>query len=85
MALKFSESEFQHKKNIAISVDFSFADEVALNSAFEMGGKEANYTLIHVVETVGAIMYGDNIKDYETTLDKKLLSEYQEWKRHHAG
>jgi manganese transport protein len=33
----------------------------------------ANYTLIHVVETVGAIMYGENIEDHETTIDKKLL------------
>jgi hypothetical protein len=31
---------------------------VALNSAIELGGKAANYTLIHVVETVGAMIYG---------------------------
>jgi manganese transport protein len=31
----------------------------------ELGGIEAKYTLIHVVETVGAIMYGENTDDHE--------------------
>ena len=78
LVLKFSQSGTYSKKNIAISVDFSDADEIAINSAFELGGIDANYTLIHVVETIGAIMYGENIKDHETTVDKKLLQEYQE-------
>ena len=78
LVLKFSQSGTYSKKNIAISVDFSDADEIAINSAFELGGIDANYTLIHVVETIGAIMYGENIKDHETTIDKKLLLEYQE-------
>lgn len=76
--LKFSQAETYAKKRIAISVDFSNADEIALNSAFELGGKEANYTLIHIVETVGAMIYGGNIDDHETTIDEKLLFQYQE-------
>ncbi len=76
--LKFSEKLAYNKKNIAISIDFSKADQIAINSAFELGGKEANYTLIHVVETVGAIMYGENTNDHETSIDQKLLLEYQE-------
>lgn len=76
--LKFSQAETYSKKRIAISVDFSNADEIALNSAFELGGKEANYTLIHIVETVGAMIYGGNIDDHETTIDEKLLFQYQE-------
>ncbi|MBA0882113.1 Nramp family divalent metal transporter [Flavobacterium undicola] len=78
LKLHFSEVENYAKKNIAVSVDFSSADEIALNSAFELGGKEANYTLIHVVETVGAMVYGENIDDHETIVDEKLLKEYQE-------
>jgi manganese transport protein len=78
MVLKFSPSATYNKKNIAISVDFSSADEVALNHAFELGGLDAQYTLIHVVETVGAMMYGKNIDDHETSIDEKLLQEYQE-------
>lgn len=78
LALKFSPSETYSKKNIAVSVDFSSADEIALNSAFELGGIDAKYTLIHVVETVGAIVYGENIEDHETLVDEKLLNEYKE-------
>ncbi|TEB41129.1 universal stress protein, partial [Flavobacterium circumlabens] len=66
------------KKNIAISVDFSKADEAALNNAFELGGIDAQYTLIHIVETVGALMYGGHVDDHETTIDEKLLLEYKE-------
>ncbi len=76
--LNFYKVATYNKKNIAISVDFSDADQIAINSAFELGGKEAHYTLIHVVETIGAIFYGENIKDHETTIDEKLLLEYKE-------
>jgi len=77
LKLHFSKGESYIKKNIAVSVDFSFADEVALNSAFELGGNDANYTLIHVVETVGALVYGENTDDHETLADEKLLKKYQ--------
>jgi manganese transport protein len=43
-----------------------------------LGGIDANYTLIHVVESVGAIVYGGNIDDHETLIDEKLLGEYKE-------
>ena len=66
------------KKNIAIAVDFSQADQLAINHAFELGGREANYTLIHVVETIGAMMFGEHIDDHETIIDEKLLKQYQE-------
>ena len=75
--LRFSTQASYNKKNIVISVDFSEADEVAINHAFELGGTEAKYTLIHVVETVGAIIYGENIEDHETQIDEKLLEEYR--------
>jgi manganese transport protein len=32
--------------------------------------------LIHVVETVGAMIYGENIDD-QTSVDEKLLEEYK--------
>ena len=75
--LQYSETGSYNKKNIAISVDFSSADAVAINSAFELGGMGAKYTLIHVVETVGAMIYGKNIEDHETLIDEKLLKEYK--------
>jgi len=78
LKLNFSKTGSYNKKNIAIAVDFTNSDENAINSAFELGGLEAKYTLIHIVETVGAMMYGGNIEDHETTIDKKLLLKYQE-------
>ncbi|MBE0392082.1 Nramp family divalent metal transporter [Flavobacterium sp. PL002] len=78
LKLRFSKSKDYDKKNIAVTVDFSAADEAALNSAFELGGKQAKYTLIHIVETVGALMYGEHIDDHETLVDEKLLEEYKE-------
>ncbi|WP_223253791.1 universal stress protein [Flavobacterium sp. LM5] len=73
LQLQFNATQAQHPEKIAIAVDFSFADETALNYAFNLGGKEAEYTLIHVVETVGAMMYGKQTDDHETTIDEKLL------------
>jgi manganese transport protein len=78
LKLQFSKTGGYSKKRIAISVDFSSADEVALNNAFELGGIGAKYTLIHVVETVGAMIYGNNIEDHETLIDEKLLAEYKD-------
>ncbi|HLA55823.1 MAG TPA: Nramp family divalent metal transporter [Flavobacterium sp.] len=78
LKLKVGSSGVYAKRNIAVAVDFSKADENALNNAFAFGGEEATYTLIHVVETVGAILYGDSIEDHETSIDEKLLSEYKE-------
>ncbi|MFZ1750256.1 MAG: Nramp family divalent metal transporter [Saprospiraceae bacterium] len=78
LELNYSMAPTYSKKNIAILVDFSEADQIALHSAFELGGKDADYTLIHIVETIGAIFYGDHVDDHETTVDGKLLGEYKQ-------
>jgi manganese transport protein len=78
LKLQFTKLGSYDKKDIAVSVDFSSADEAGLNHAFELGGMDAKYTLIHVVETVGAMVYGENIEDHETLIDKRLLNEYKE-------
>lgn len=64
-------------KNIAIAVDFSKADQKSIASALQLGGKDAHYTLIHIVETPGAMMYGKEVDDYETESDEKFLESYQ--------
>lgn len=64
-------------KNIAIAVDFSASDRKTIASALQMGGQTANYTFIHVVETPGALVYGNKIKDYETSSDKAFLNNYK--------
>lgn len=63
---------------IAIAVDFSKADLKGISNALQLGGKTAQYTLIHVVETPGAILYGSSIDDYETGSDKNSLEIYKE-------
>lgn len=81
LALEVPRREVRGRRNIAVTVDFSKADEAALNSAFSLGGQQAHYTLIHVVETVGAMVYGAGTDDHETTIDEKLLLEYEEMLR----
>ncbi|NMH28297.1 Nramp family divalent metal transporter [Flavobacterium silvaticum] len=76
LKLEFNQSAGLKAQKIAVTVDFSSADEGALNHAFSIGGNQAHYTLIHVVETVGAMMYGEQTVDHETSVDEKLLAEY---------
>jgi len=64
--------------NIAIALDFSRTDVKSIGSATQLGGKEATYTLIHVVETVGAMLHGDQASDFETASDKDYLSKYKQ-------
>ncbi len=40
------------------------------------GGKAAEYTLIHVVETAGARYYGTEVMDHETQSDVDNLDTY---------
>ncbi len=64
-------------ENIAVGVDFSTADKKSIASALQIGGKNAKYTLVHIVETPGAILYGNKIKDLETSSDMKFLQDYR--------
>jgi manganese transport protein len=61
---------------IAVTIDFSFMDSKAISAATKQGGKDADYILIHVVETAGAIVMGNEIDDLETLADKKQLQSY---------
>ena len=64
-------------QNIAIALDFSKTDGKTLSSAMQLGGTHARYTLIHVVETVGAMLYGDQAQDHETSTDMEYLTQYK--------
>ncbi len=75
---EFSKLIPHHYKRIAVTLDFSKADATTLNHALAQGGKNAEYLLIHVVETVGAIMLGQDVDDLETGIDKKNLNLYAE-------
>ena len=65
-------------KEIAIAIDFSTSDPKTIASAIQLGGIDAFYTLIHIVETPGALLYGNSIRDYETTSDSAFLESYKE-------
>ncbi|MBW7867088.1 MAG: Nramp family divalent metal transporter [Brumimicrobium sp.] len=66
--------QYQH---IAIAVDFSESDKRSISTALQLGGNTAKYTLIHVVETVGAKIYGKETQDFETNSDQQYLQNYQ--------
>ena len=68
-------SPFTHKK-IAVCVDFSSMDEKTISHALAQGGQEAQYLLIHVVESAGAIMMDSEIDDMETGTDDAGLKQY---------
>jgi len=63
-------------KRIAVAIDFSDMDSHNINHAMSQGGREAEYVLIHVVESAGAWLYGNDIKDFETREDLKTLQTY---------
>jgi manganese transport protein len=63
-------------KHIAVSIDFSKNDTEAIRHAIMQGGKHADYTLIHVVETAGARYYGNEVMDLETQSDVDNLGKY---------
>ena len=61
---------------IAICIDFSNIDSLAIRSAIAQGGTNAKYLLIHVVESAGAMVYGSEIADHEVTSDTQALKNY---------
>jgi manganese transport protein len=66
---------------IAIPVDFSPADQTAMNYAISQGGREAVYILIHVVESAGARMLRSEITDLESSDDQGFITKYAEYLR----
>ncbi len=66
-------------QKIAITVDFTESDNAALSQAIVQTEKGSNLVLIHVVETVGALVHGEDIKDHESTADYKQLIQYKEY------
>ncbi|MEP7229973.1 MAG: Nramp family divalent metal transporter [Ginsengibacter sp.] len=65
-------------KHIGIAIDFSGNDQKIVQNALMIGGKQATYTFIHVVESAAARYLGKNALDHETQLDKSNLVQYKE-------
>lgn len=70
--------DFEKKryKKIAITVDFSDLDAKTIAHALPQGDIEAEFMLIHIVETAGSKMMGNKILDYETKRDEENLKIY---------
>ena len=76
-ATEFGEIEAITYNHIAMAIDFSGQDQQIIRSALNQGGKSANYTFIHVVESAAARYSGKNTMDYESQLDYDSLVKYQ--------
>jgi len=63
-------------RKIGITVDFSDHDRKTIRHALIQGGKEANYYLIHIVETAAARYHGSTTMDHETQADLQNLEKY---------
>lgn len=61
---------------IAIPIEFSDFDEIAINQAIQIGGKEGIYQLMHIVETVAASYSGKQSDDLERRSDEEALEKY---------
>lgn len=63
-------------KRIAVTLDFSARDHLAINHALKQGGKEAEYLLIHVTESPVSLIFGSETKDYESESDNLNMQKY---------
>lgn len=63
-------------KHIGITIDFSKNDKDSIRHGLMQGGKTAQYTLIHVVETAAASYHGTEVADHETQSDQENLLQY---------
>jgi len=77
-ALKIAELENLEYKKIGITVDFSKNDRNTFRHALIQGGKNADYYLIHIVETAAARFHGEKVLDHETQSDTDNLEKYQQ-------
>lgn len=76
-AVKLDVSSRPIYNRIAIAIDFSNIDNQTIRSALAQGGLQARYLLLHVVETAGAMVYGSDIEDQESSKDTQALESYR--------
>ena len=76
-ALEIGEIQPIQYHKVGISVDFSKNDRNTLRHALLQGGKDAEYHLIHIVETAGARFHGEKVLDHETQSDTDNLEKYK--------
>jgi manganese transport protein len=77
-ALDIQTIEKIHYLKIGITVDFSKNDRETIRHGLIQGGKDAEYFLIHIVETAVARYHGQAALDHETQSDAENLQKYVE-------
>lgn len=77
-ALEIGELGQVEYKKIGITVDFSKNDRNTFHHALIQGGKNAEYYLIHIVETAAARFHGEKVLDHETQSDTDNLEKYRQ-------
>ena len=70
--------EVNPNRVIAVSLDFTNADEKLIAYAIAQGKQDVSYVLIHIVESPSATYFGDVSDDYETRKDKERLAALTE-------
>ena len=75
-ALAIGPIEHLAYRRIGISVDFSKNDLQTIRHGLLQGGKEAEYFIIHIVETAVANYHGTSAMDHETKKDADNLDAY---------
>ena len=78
VALEIGELGQVEYKKIGITVDFSKNDRNTFHHALIQGGKNAEYYLIHIVETAAARFHGEKVLDHETQSDTDNLEKYRQ-------
>ena len=73
LEIKIKKMEYKH---IAIPIDFSIKDNLAINTALSFGSPNTKFTIIHIVESAAAWTLGNESQDLESQTDKILLENY---------
>ncbi|MBY0480376.1 MAG: Nramp family divalent metal transporter [Chitinophagaceae bacterium] len=68
--------EVNASRVIAVSLDFSMADEKLIAYALSQGKQDVRYVLIHIVESAAAKYSGEASDDYETRKDRERLEAF---------
>ena len=61
---------------IVIAIDFSSIDSEVIRYAMSLAGRGSKILIIHVVESVNAMLFGQDSDDFEAIHDKALLDHY---------
>jgi manganese transport protein len=77
-AVNISELQIQQYDVIGVTLDFSIKDEKVIHHALQLGGRNAVYHLMHVVQSAGALRMNEAVNDAESAFDWINLNKYRD-------